>query len=292
MFGYRLQTRHNSTTLGMPVPGQLGKTGLQQTGQGVATQITPQPGHNPYQLGGSPTIVNPISMSNPNNAHSIPPPSALNSSTIGAQHPTPWKSNPTIPPVGIYNLTRTNSPGSCQVPAPAVPSGMHMPSYNGNNGLSPISSTGIHSVPLGMPHNLAGVQGGPGLPHQKLGLNPGVNGRGLSGLHSGISSGGPRNQLSGSIGVTTGMGNLGTTPLRQPIAPSATGGLPSLPAAPTGPSLGVPAPGPGHSSVSSPMVSNNGQVSSESSGLSRFYCSHDIIALISVLGKCLCIKIP
>ena len=42
----------------------------------------------------------------------------------------------------------------------------------------------------------------------------------------------------------------------------------------------------------SPMVSNNGQVSSESSGLSRFNCPRDIIALISVLGKCLCIKIP
>jgi hypothetical protein len=42
----------------------------------------------------------------------------------------------------------------------------------------------------------------------------------------------------------------------------------------------------------SPMLSNNGQVFSESSGLSRFYCSHDIIALISVLGKCLCIKMP
>lgn len=262
-----MQTRHNSTTLGMPVPGQLGKTGLQQTGQGVATQVTPQSGHNPYQLGGMPTIGNPMCMSNPNNGHGIPPTSALNSSTIGAQHPMSWKPNQPIPPLpfGIYNLTRTNSPGSCQVPAPAVPSGMHMPSYNGNNGLSPISSTGIHSVPLGMPHNLAGVQG---LQHQKLGLNTGVNGRGLSGLHSGISSGGPRNQQSGSVGVTAGMGNSGTTPLRQPITPSASGGLPSLPAAPIGPSLGVPAPGPGHSTVSSPMVSNNGQVCSQSSGLS------------------------
>lgn len=222
----------------MPMPGLLGKTGMQQTGQAVSSQMTPLPNHNPYQLGGTAAIGNPISSSTPNSISS-----ALNSSTMGA-HSTQWKSNQASTPLpgGIYNLTRTgNSAGPGQVSGTTT-SGLQLPSFNG-------TAVSSHGMPLGsMPQSLAGASGS--VQTQKHGMSPGVNGRAQQAIPSG-----QRSQPNGSVMVSSGP--PGNPQMRPPGPPATTGGL--VQGGATAVCARVSAPK-SSNSVPSPMLANSGQV--------------------------------
>nr|XP_024380298.1 chromatin modification-related protein EAF1 B-like isoform X1 [Physcomitrium patens]XP_024380299.1 chromatin modification-related protein EAF1 B-like isoform X1 [Physcomitrium patens]PNR51048.1 hypothetical protein PHYPA_010234 [Physcomitrium patens] len=256
----RLQSRHLSATpLVMPMPGQLGKTGMQQTNQDVSPQMV---NHNPYQLGGTAMIGNPMSMSSPN-SHVVSLPSTLNSSTIGA-HSTQWKSSQSNNPLtgGLYNLTRANSPGSSQVSTMVI-SGPQLPTFAGTAAVPTLSTSGIHGVPTGsVPQNLAGKQCLSNIVlNQKIGVNPGVNGRVLSGAQQPTLSG-QRSQQNGSVVISLPSGNSQMT---APGSSASTGGSPTSGAGvpPQGEGLLVPdtrdsAPGSSHS-ASSPMLIDNGQ---------------------------------
>lgn len=204
---------------------------------------------------------------NNSGSHVMPLSSALSSNPAGT-HSTQWKSNQAIPPLsgGIYNLTRTNSPGPGQIPTMVTSPGLHMPLSNGN-AITPHSSSGHHGMGMGgMAQSLAGMQGAPGLHSQKLGVNPAVNGRGLSGPQSLPSV--QRSQHSGSMPVSAAMGSLAASQIRPPVPPPSSGALPSSTTAlgvTSVPYQGGSAPGLSHSTplsmpLSGPMLLNGGQV--------------------------------
>lgn len=204
----RLPARHPGSSVGMPVPGQLGKTGVQQTGHGSPSQMTSQTDPNSYQPVGSISV----SASNPN-LHGVGLTSAVNSSTGEAQG-TQWKANQVLPhlPGGMYNLTRTSSPGSGPVPTTAS-SGVQS---NGNIGMSSLTSSGIQDVGLGnMAQGVGVVQG---VPNHKVG-GLGMNGRGLTGSQVGVV-GGQRNPLSGPVGGSSGIGATPSSHVRHPTGSS------------------------------------------------------------------------
>nr|PNR56097.1 hypothetical protein PHYPA_006994 [Physcomitrium patens] len=213
----RLPMRHPSSSVGMPMPGQLGKTvvkqtSAQQTGQGGPSQMTLQAGQNRYQLGG--TI--PMGMSDPN-FHFVGLPSVLNLSTGEAQG-SQWKTNQAIAhlPGRMYNLTRTSSSVSGQFPMLAS-STMHS---NGNTGMSSLAGSGIQGVGLGsMARGVGGVQGDPGLANLKVGAGPGMNGRGFLGSQVGIM-GGQRNPVNGSVGDPAGVGSTPSSHVNPPAGSS------------------------------------------------------------------------
>ncbi|CAK9197211.1 unnamed protein product [Sphagnum troendelagicum] len=135
----RLQMLHPGTAMGMPLPGQLGKVGMQQQGQGISSHIASQPGTPPYQHGNTSSTGTASSTSCPG-PHIMPLSSGLKLSTAGV-HALDWKSNQAAPPMsgGMFNLTRTSSPG-CPTLAP---SGVYVPSSSGNKGMS------IHGASVG-----------------------------------------------------------------------------------------------------------------------------------------------
>ncbi|CAM6069636.1 unnamed protein product [Sphagnum tenellum] len=134
-----LQMLHPGTAMGMPLPGQLGKVGMQQQGQGISSHIASQPGTPPYQHGNTSSTGTASSTSCPG-PHIMPLSSGLKLSTAGV-HALDWKSNQAAPPMsgGMFNLTRTSSPG-CPTLAP---SGVYVPSSSGNKGMS------IHGASVG-----------------------------------------------------------------------------------------------------------------------------------------------
>ena len=221
------------------MPGLLGKTGMQQTGQAVLSQMSAVGNHNPYQLGGAASIGNPISLSNAN-LHGVAPSSGLNSSTMGT-HATQWKSNQGSTPLsgGLYNLTRTNSAGPGQVSGTTTP-GLQLPSFNGSS----------HGTAVGgMPQALGGVS-----VTQKHGMSPGVNGRAPSGALQAVPPG-QRSQQNGPVLVSSGP--AGNSQMRAPGPPAAGGSV-------QGGGSGVPyarvsAPE-SSNAVASPMLANSGQV--------------------------------
>ena len=262
VYVHRLQTRHLNTTMALPISGQIGKTGMQQTGQGLPSQMAAPPSHNLYQLGGTMALGNPMSM-NSSNLHGMTFSSALNSSTVET-NPTPWKPHQAIPPLsgGMYNLTRTNSAGSGQVP-PIGSSGLHLSSSNGNSSMSALSSPGIHVGSPSMTQGLASMQGASGLHSQKA-MNPVLNGRPLLGSQQGIASVQRNLQMPNPVA----MRNMGSSQMRPTVPPPVTGGLSSSTTGgvlqgmlSNGSFQGVPTAGPNHSApMSSPMPLNGGQV--------------------------------
>ncbi|CAM6046028.1 unnamed protein product [Sphagnum compactum] len=193
----KLQTRHSVTAIGMPLPTQLGKAVMQQQGQGVSSEMASQPGTPTYHIGTTNSIGTAISMGSPS-PHMMSVSSGLKSSTVGV-HSSQWKSNQAAPPIagGMFNLTRTSSPGPAHIPSMVSPLGVHMPSSNGNTGMS------IHGTSVGgLPQAHAIMQGAAG---QKFPVGPGPNGRGIPGSQQGATTGQWSQQ--GSMAMSTAMNN-------------------------------------------------------------------------------------
>jgi hypothetical protein len=238
----RLQTRHPGTAMGLPVPGQVGKTGMQLQGQGVSSQMASQPGAPTYQLG------TPISMGG-SSPHVTSLSSGLHSTTVGVNS-SQWKSNQAASPMsgGMFNLTRTGSPGSAHNMSPIVaPSGLHIPSSNGNTGAS------IHGASMGgVPQAHTVMQGASG---QKFAVGPGQVGREIAGSQQGVTAGEQSQQ--GSMPVSLATSNIAAAAqTRLPVQSSSSGMLPGSTmglVTTSGPPnvvyQGVPVPGPGHSSA-------------------------------------------
>lgn len=226
--------------MGAPIPGQLGKAGAQAAGQGAPAQVA-QGGQNPYQFGGA----IPMGMGNPN-LHGMP----LNSSTVEAQS-TQWKASQALPPLGggIYNLTRTSSPGGGQGPAMAS-AGLHS---NGNMGPSSLSSPGVQGAGAG------GAQGSPGLASQKVGAGPGMSGRGLAGAQVG----GQRSQPSSSVPLPSGAGNVASYQARPPAASAASASPTSSAGAAVSQGGAAGGPRQGASAASAGPTASSGQVCAE-----------------------------
>jgi hypothetical protein len=209
---YRLQTRHAVTAIGMPLPAQLGKAVMQQQGQGVSSEMASQPGTPTYQIGTTNSIGTAISMGSPS-PHMMPVSSGLKSSTVGV-YSSQWKSNQAAPPIagGMFNLTHTSSPGPAHIPSMVSPLGVHMPSSNGNTGMS------IHGTSVGgLPQAHAIMQGAAG---QKFPVGPGPNGRGIPGSQQGATTGQWSQQ--GSMAMSTAMSNTVASQTRPPMQSSAT----------------------------------------------------------------------
>lgn len=229
--------------MGMPMAGPLGKTGMQQAGQAVASQMSGLPNHNPYQLGATGSMGTPVGLSNAN-SHGVVPSGGLSSSTMGG-HSTQWKPNQGTTPLsgGLYNLTR-NSAGPGQASG-TTPSGLPLPgSFNGSShGMSMAQTVG----------------GGPGT--QKHGMSVGVNGRAATGAVQGTPSG-QRSQQNGSVMAVApgGPGNPGMRP------PGAGGGGGAVQGSGSGVAHARVSGGEGSTPVASPMVGNRGQVCSQSLG--------------------------
>jgi hypothetical protein len=231
--------KHPGTAMGMPLPGQLGKVGMQQQGQGISSRMASQPGTPPYQHGNTSSIDTTSSTSCPG-PHIMPLSSGLKLSTAGV-HALDWKSNQVAPPMsgGMFNLTCTSSPG-CPTLAP---SGVNMSSSSGNKGMS------IHGASMGgVPQAHAVIQGVQG---QKFAIGPGPNGRGITGSQQGTSA--EQRSQQGSMPVSIAMSNMLASQTPPPVQSSSSVMLPSstVSLATSGPLnlayQGVPAGGQGHS---------------------------------------------
>jgi hypothetical protein len=212
---YRLQTWHPGTAIGMPMPGQLGKAGMQQQGQVVSPLMASQPASPAYQLGTTSSTGTPMSMSS-SSPQVMPISSGLKSTTVNSSH---WKSNQAAPsmPGGIFNLAHTSSPGPAHVPPMVGPSGVHMPSSNGNTGLP------IHGASSGgLPPAHAVMRNAPG---QKFAVGPGPHGRENTGSQQGATVEQWSHQGS-STPVSFAMSNMAASQTRLPVQSSSPGMLP------------------------------------------------------------------
>ncbi|CAK9257362.1 unnamed protein product [Sphagnum jensenii] len=211
----KLQTWHPGTAIGMPMPGQLGKAGMQQQGQVVSPQMASQPASPAYQLGTTSSTGTPMSMSS-SSPQVMPISSGLKSTTVNSSH---WKSNQAAPstPGGMFNLAHTSSPGLAHVPPMVGPSGVHMPSSNGNTGLP------IHGASSsGLPPAHAVMRNAPG---QKFAVGPGPHGRENTGSQQGVTVEQWSHQGS-STPVSFAMSNMAASQTRLPVQSSSPGMLP------------------------------------------------------------------
>lgn len=125
------------------------------------------------------------------------------------------KSNQAAPPMsgGMFNLTRTSSPG-CPTLAP---SGVYVSSSSGNKGMS------IHGASMdGLPQAHAVIQGVQG---QKFAVDPGPNGRGITGSQQGTSA--EQRSQQGSMPVSIAMSNMLASQTSPPVQSSSSVMLPS-----------------------------------------------------------------
>jgi hypothetical protein len=199
----------------MPMPGQLGKAGMQQQGQVVSPQMASQPASPAYQLGTTSSTGTPMSMSS-SSPQVMPISSGLKSTTVNSSH---WKSNQAAPstPGGMFNLAHTSSPGLAHVPPMVGPSGVHMPSSNGNTGLP------IHGASSsGLPPAHAVMRNAPG---QKFAVGPGPHGRENTGSQQGVTVEQWSHQGS-STPVSFAMSNMAASQTRLPVQSSSPGMLP------------------------------------------------------------------
>jgi hypothetical protein len=212
---YRLQTWHPGTAIGMPMPGQLGKAGMQQQGQVISPQMASQPASPAYQLGTTSSTGTPMSISS-SSPQVMPISSGLKSSTVNSSH---WKSNQAAPsmPGGMFNLAHTSSPEPAHVPPMVGPSGVHMPSSNGNMGLP---NHGASSG--GLPPAHAVMRNAPG---QKFAVGPGPHGRENTGSQQGATVEQCSHQGS-STPVSLAMSNMAASQTRLPMQSSSPGMLP------------------------------------------------------------------
>lgn len=151
------------------------------------------------------------------------------------------KSNQAAPPMsgGMFNLTHTSSPGYPTL----APSGVYVPSSSGNKGMS------IHGASMdGLPQAHAVIQGVQG---QKFAVDPGPNGRGITGSQQGTSA--EQRSQQGSMPVSIAMSNMLASQTPPPVQSSSSVMLPSstVSLATSGPLnvayQGVPAGGQVHS---------------------------------------------
>ncbi|KAL3698910.1 hypothetical protein R1sor_012986 [Riccia sorocarpa] len=216
----RVQQRQPGVSVGGPMIGQLVKNGSpSQPGQ-VPAQL-PQPGGT-YAQGTN--MAGPVSLGAGPGASGLPTSGSPSSAGV---HSTAWKQGQqSVPPMttGFYNLSRSGSPGSAQLPSGVSSSGIHLPASNGNSGIS-VSNSGPHGVNTGLSQPL---QVGSSSHASKIGLIPGVSSRVVSPT---LSTGSQRSAQ-----------HHGSLPTSSPVSPAPAGMMPvsALGAAVAG---GVPSSG-------------------------------------------------
>eukprot|EP01018_Ginkgo_biloba_P003835 Gb_31226 [translate_table: standard] len=223
----RLPQRQSGSAVGLQAPPQLGKDCMQQQSQ-VTSQLPCQPGHSTFQLGTN--VGSPLSMA----ASSVAPfSSTLNSSTTPV-HSATWKAGQNIPQItgGLYNLSRSSSASTAQIPPVASSSGVSVTLSNGNVAVPTAATSGLmsHGVnlaglppqqsagPIGLVHeHKAGTfpamgtravqqMGGKRSPQQSQYQQQHIHNEMQSSITSSLASSQTRSPTSGSMPSTVGAG--------------------------------------------------------------------------------------